>query len=254
MGADEVIDLVPQILADGSEVFMTPAEAVRPFAQDLAVRPDGVIMVGPKDEVAVPLSTVPAERMAGQVPAGWAAIAEQLRRKEQGLPSQDVVLRPGGAVELSRPGEQPTQASRLPQDVMAAGVPLPNLEEATEVMRQDPSRVEGWEPVTTSLLSGWKFRLQPISGDQVFVFLAFRNPSDGNLFRLWVLNPNMDDPKWLGHKDHMISISIGGEVIPVLCGPGGRAAPDLATARTYAAKWALYTLRVLRGEQPCFSE
>jgi hypothetical protein len=255
MSAEEVIDLVRQVLPDGSEIFQEPGDATRAPVQDVAVRPDGVITLGPKDEDAqIPLSTVPSERMAGDVPSDWAVIADQLRRKEQGLPSRDVVIRPGGTVELSRPGETPTQASRLPQEVMAAAAPVPNLAEAAEVIRQDPRRIEAWEPVVTSVLSGWKFRLQPIPGDQVFTFLAFRNPSEGNLYRLWVLNPNMDDPRWFGHKNHMVSVTVGGERIPVICGPGGRAAPDLAAARAYATKWSLYTLRLMRGEKACFSE
>lgn len=233
---------------------MTSADAARIRADDLELRPDGVIAFGAEDARERPLSTIPAERMAGDIPTDWAAVAEQLRRKEQGLPSQDVVLRPGGAVELSRPGEETTPASRLPREVMAGMVPLPNLAEAREVMRSDPQRVEGWEPVTTSVLNGWKFRLQPIPGDQVFTFLAFRNPSDGNLFRIWVLNPNMDDPTWHGHKNHMVSVAVGGQRIPVLCGPSGQAAPDLSTARLHAGKWALYTLRMMRGEKTWFSE
>ncbi len=254
MGADEVIYLEPQLMPDGSEIFVARDDAPSTQIQDLELRHDGVISFGTTDGQQTPLSTIPAERMAADLPKDWAAVAEQLRRKEQGLPSQDVVLRPGGAVELNRPGEQPTQASRLPQEVMAATVPLPNMAEAAEVMRADPRRVEGWEPMTTSVLSGWKFRLQPIPGGQVFTFLAFRNPSDGNLFRIWVLNPNMDDPLWHGHRHHMISVTVGGQRIPVLCGPGGTAACDLATARLYAAKWAVYTLRMMRGEKTCFSE
>ncbi len=254
MHADEVIELQLELLPDGTEIFVPRDDAGTTPPTDVELRPGGVITFGSKDAAEAPLSTIPTERMAADVPGDWAAVAEQLRRKEQGMPAQDVVLRLGGAVELSRPGEEPTQASRLPQEVMAATVPLPNLDEAYAVMQADPRRVEGWEPVTTSVLNGWKFRLQPIPGDQVFTFLAFRNPSDGNRFRIWPMNPNMDDPKWHGHRNHMISVTVGGQRIPVLCGPGGRATQDLATARLDAAKWALYTVRMMRGEKTWFSE
>ncbi|HPB72532.1 MAG TPA: hypothetical protein PLX71_06100 [Phycicoccus sp.] len=146
------------------------------------------------------------------------------------------------------------QPSVLPAARMAGHTPDPSVSEAEQVMRLDPERLEKWEPVHTSVLNGWRFQLTPIPGGVTFKFLAFRNPSDGNQFRLWVISPDMDSETLYGHRNHMVSVTIGGQRIAVLCGPGGRAAPDLATARTDAAKWALYIARRIAGQRPGFSE
>jgi hypothetical protein len=102
------------------------------------------------------------------------------------------------------------------------------------------------------LISGWRFHLRPLTGGPLFKFLAFRSPQDGGRFRIWPIEPNFD--AHFGHKPHMITTTVGGQKVPVLCGPGGRAAATLAEARLYAAKWAVYTARSLREERTWFSE
>ncbi|HPB72530.1 MAG TPA: hypothetical protein PLX71_06090 [Phycicoccus sp.] len=54
-------------------------------------------------------------------PDAWEAIVQQLRSAEDGMPpaGPEVVLRPGGAVDLVKDGEVVQPASRLPRDVMA---------------------------------------------------------------------------------------------------------------------------------------
>lgn len=169
--------------------------------------------------------------------------------------AQDVTMSSDGTIQTSvRSGGVRVPVSVLPQERMAASVPEPRLDEAREVMTLDPSRLEQWSPVKTSVLNGWRFQLTPLAGGQTFKFLAFRNPADGNMFRIWVISPDMDSPDFVGHKNHMVGVTVGGERIAVLCGPGGKAAKDLATARAYAAKWALYTARRMRGEPTLFSE
>ena len=122
-----------------------------------------------------------------------------------------------------------------------------------EIMRLlDPSNTENWTPVRTEHLSGWTFRLTPpFAGQRPFAFFAFRSPSDDNAFRIAVLEPVMDAQ--YGHAPHMISVHVGGRPIPVICGPGGRPARDLAEVRTHAAKWMAYTSARMAGRNPGFS-
>jgi hypothetical protein len=122
-----------------------------------------------------------------------------------------------------------------------------------EILRRlDPSNTEHWNPVRTEHLSGWTFWLTPpFSGQQPFGFLAFRSPSDGNAYRIAALEPVMDTE--YGHAPHMISVHIGGRTIPVICGPGGRPARNLAEVRTHAAKWMAYTSARMSGRNPRFS-
>jgi hypothetical protein len=44
-----------------------------------------------------------------------------------------------------------------------------------------------------------------------------------------------------GHDTHMIRTYVGWTEIPVICGPDGLPATDLAEVRTHAAKWMAYT-------------
>ena len=122
-----------------------------------------------------------------------------------------------------------------------------------EVLRSlDPGNTEQWTPVRTQHISGWTFWLTPpFPGQGPFVFFAFRSPSDGNAFRIAVLEPDMDIE--YGHAPHMISVYLGGQQIPVICGPKGRPARDLAEVRTHAAKWMAYTSARMAGRNPRFS-
>jgi hypothetical protein len=128
----------------------------------------------------------------------------------------------------------------------------PSLADVENLRRLDPGNTENWTPVRTGHLSGWTFQLSPpFAAQGPFVFLAFRSPSDGNAFRIAPLEPVMDTQ--YGHAPHMISVHVGGRVIPVICGPGGRPARDLAEVRTHAAKWMAYTSARMAGRNPGFS-
>ena len=118
--------------------------------------------------------------------------------------------------------------------------------------RLDPGNTEHWTPVHTAHLSGWTFQLTPpFAGQRPFAFFAFRSPSEGNAFRIAVLEPDMDTE--YGHAPHMIRVHVGGRPIPVICGPRGRPAGDVAEVRTHAAKWMAYTSARMSGRNPRFS-
>jgi len=89
-----------------------------------------------------------------------------------------------------------------------------------DVIRElDPFNQEAWEPVYTTALDGWRFRLQVRPDGFVFKFLAFRSPTESNQWRLSVLSPDMDGQ--LGHNSHIVIASVGGRSLPVLCVQAG---------------------------------
>ena len=135
---------------------------------------------------------------------------------------------------------------------MAPGQLGPSPADVEILRRLDPGNAEDWTPVRTGRITGWTFRLMPpFAGQRPFVFFAFRSPSDGNAFRIAVLEPDMDTE--YGHAWHMIRAYVGGRPVPVICGPGGRPARDLAQVRTHAAKWMAYTAARMSGRNPGFS-
>ena len=195
-------------------------------------------------------SALPHDRMAAS--DDWDQIAKTLRARENGRGGKDVALQPGGQMVVID-GKTNTAASlsRLPQDRMAASTPGPRAEDVNALRRLDPRNVERWEAVHSASLSGWTFRLRPMPSAPTYCFFAFRSPSDGGTWRISVLAPNMDDQR--GHSPHMWVTDVGGTKVPVICGPEGMAARDLAEVRTHAAKWMAYTERRRRGEDPRFS-
>jgi len=241
--------------ATGQVVYAAPhdlAVATRSGVTDLVLTPDGnIIATAPSDDgQPEAVSRIPHARMAA---TSWDEIAQALRNAEEGVSGgADVELRPGGLLLLSEPGNDPQPVSRLPQSRMAAANTGPSQTDVDELRWLDPANTERWSPVLTDLIAGWTFRLTPpISGQGQFVFFAFRSPSDGNAFWISVLRPDMDAE--FGHDPHMIRAYVGGQEIPVICGPGGRPAEDLAEVRTHAAKWMAYTSRRMAGLNPEFS-
>lgn len=200
---------------------------------------------------SVQTSTLPAMTM--RAGSAWDDIARRLSDAEKGRDGGATVdLQPGGAIVVRGPGEVATTLSSLPNERMAALNRGPSPGDVEELRRLDPGNVEEWVPVSMTSLEGWKFRLRPdIDNALDYVFLAFRSPSDGNAWRISVLQPLMDDA--FGHGPHMIRRPVGNVNIPVICGPGGAPAMTLAEVRTHAAKWMVYTARKHRGENPRFS-
>src|SRR5205823_6195321 len=107
--------------------------------------------------------------------------ATQLRLKEDGRSTgAEVVLQPGGRLEIRTEDEEPRPLSKLPEGRMAASTTSPSLEDVETLRRLDPQNIEGWEPVDTGDLEGWVFHLTPPEpGQPGFAFFAFRSPSDG---------------------------------------------------------------------------
>lgn len=201
------------------------------------------------------LSVLPTERMAAG--EDWATIVATLRAQESGRATPtDIVVRPGGALGQVPAGlttEHGHTVSKLPQERMATVVPGPTATDAEEISLLDPSNIECWTPVWRGGFGAWTFEMvPPIRGQLRFTFLVFRSPSDGNALRISPLYPNLDDE--FGHEPHMITVRLGGERVPVICGPGGRAARTFAEVRGDAAKWMVFQSYRLAGLRPPFSE
>lgn len=219
-------------------------------------------------EIARPLSAtsargpaaftrLPEARMAADdsVAGGsWEEIVQALRTAEEGRPgAAEVQLRPGGQLVLTSRERDPQPLSRLPKSRMAAVNHGPSIEDVDALRQLDPANAEQWSLVLTSQICGWAFQMSPpFAGQPPFVFFAFRSPSDGNAYRIAVLEPDMDDE--YGHRWHMIATHVGGRRVPVICGPSGKPAKDLATVRLHAAKWMIYVSALLAGHAPGFSQ
>lgn len=183
----------------------------------------------------------------------WDKIVQALRTAEEGRPgSADVELRPGGQLVLTGRERESQPLSRLPRGRMAADH-APSTQDVDALRQLDPGNDEQWTPVLTGQISGWAFQMSPpFAGQPPFVFFAFRSPSDGNAYRVAVLEPDMDGE--YGHRWHMIATYVGGQRIPVICGPSGKPARDLATVRVHAAKWMAYVSSLFAGRRPGFSQ
>ena len=183
----------------------------------------------------------------------WDKIVQALRDAEECRPGPaDVELRPGGQLVLTGRGREPQPLSRLPRSRMAANQ-APAAENIDALRQLDPGNDEQWTPVLGDQISGWAFQMiPPFVGQPPFVFFAFRSPSDGNAYRVAVLEPDMDHE--YGHRWHMIATYVGGRRVPVICGPHGKPAKDLATVRVHAAKWMAYVSSLFAGRRPGFSQ
>lgn len=200
-------------------------------------------------------SRLPTQRMASAT--SWDTIVETLRNKENGrTTSTDLVVRPGGGVDLVASGTTESLSepvSTLEPERMAATMVGPSTTDVEEIRRLDPNNVERWTPCQQGDFSGWTFEMVPPFASQGrFKFLVFRSPSDGNRLRISPLRPTFDH--LFGHAPHMINVRLGGHVVPVICGPGGRAATNFTAARGYTAKWMIYTSYRLAGRPASFSE
>lgn len=147
-----------------------------------------------------------------------------LHAQESGVRTRtDVIVEPGGRLSEipAGPVDHREALSRLPQERMAARNTGPSSADAAEISRLDPDNVECWTPVRHGGFGGWTFELSlPVRGQRRFKFLVFRSPSDGNALRISPLYPNLD--AHYGHEPHMITARLGGEDVPVICGPAGR--------------------------------
>lgn len=223
-----------------------------PAGDDARLAPGAELVVGPGGGIVVTgarpaaLSEIPAERMAAD---GWQKVFETIRAEEDGRStSQGVYVAPGGEITLAAGPEAASRPlSKVPEVRMASLT----MEQAIELQRLDPANDENWQPVSAGGVRGWKFRLKAPFQAGYFVFFAFRNPARGNGWDIAPIYPDVDGE--YGHKPHLISTTLGGERLTILCGPAGRPLPDLSAVRGTAAKWMLYTSARMAGVDPGFS-
>lgn len=231
-----VVDLVPHLDASGIEVWevdegIAGAVSVTTQLQALTVSPGGKVT----NDTGEVLSTVPRQRMASGSGSGrWDRIIEAIQDAEAGRHGgEEVVVRPGGALELVSSGQAGQQLSRVPKDRMAA---TPRPEDEAELDRLDPRRVERWRFINDPVLPGYVFSMRPVA--TVFEFLAFRWV--GGRWYLSPLEPAFDTlPR--SHATHVLNLRVGGDDVPVVCSsPNNFDHVNLSEVRGTAAKFALF--------------
>lgn len=233
-----VVDLVPHLDASGIEVWEVDEGSAgessvntQRQAPTLTVSPDGKVT----NDTGEVLSTVPRQRMASGSGRGrWDRIIQSIQEAENGRHSgEEVVVRPGGALELVAFGQAGQQLSRVPKDRMAA---TPRPEDEAELDRLDPCRVERWRFVNDPVLPGYVFSMRPVA--TVFEFFTFRWV--GGRWYLSPLAPAFDTlPR--SHATHVLSLHVGGDDVPVVCSsPDNFDHINLSEVRGTAAKFALF--------------
>jgi hypothetical protein len=249
---DEVIDLFPAKDPRTGQLFWSAEERnpqVEAGNANIFLRDGHVFESETGGEVSL-LGKVAQGRMAG---AGWDEIDQYFADEEGGRSTgMSLEARPGGEmvlVDKNRAGE--TQIGNAAQGRMAAANPKATLEELRVIRVLDPTNIEQWTPREFGSIRGLEFRFRSrLPEPGYFKFLVLKTGSDA--WRIAPLHPNMDD--LFGHRHHMVSASIGGESVPVICGPGGRAASSLKEARDFAYKWSTYIEGILSGRSPRHSQ
>lgn len=124
--------------------------------------------------------------------------------------------------------------------------PEASTKEIAEIKRLDPENVEGWARREFGSIRGMEFRFAArFKNPGYFRFLAIKSPSGWSVAPL---HPNIDSRT--GHTHHLVNRAIGGTVVPVICGPGGREAATLREARDFAVKWSVYIEGMLNNIRP----
>ncbi|QCV96504.1 hypothetical protein [Acidipropionibacterium acidipropionici] len=91
--------------------------------REVVVHPGGQVEVQEPGELTTrPLTVLPHEVMGGGLrPIGWEEAAWAIRDLERGRPGREVVVHPGGQVEVQDPDEPtPRPLTVLPHEIMAA--------------------------------------------------------------------------------------------------------------------------------------
>lgn len=237
LGLTEMIRVVSPAGANG-----------HPAPRILTVLPHEIMGGGPQ-----PISC------GGLQPIGWDRSAKILRDIEGGRTGKEVVVHPGGHIEvlnddaLDDNGPVTGTLTVLPREIMAADRPYITATDLAVLRSLDPANVEGWTPVRMTDLDGWRFSMQSHPAGPNFVFVALRSPYESNAWRLVLVEPKVDK---MGHEPHIVTARINADTtVPVLClARGARPAADLTELRAQAAKWCLYTTRRLFGQDPIFSK
>ena len=109
----DVIDLVAIERPDGSVVYES-IESAEPHAPQDLLLSDGDLKVT-KDGVSQ-TSQLPRERLAGD---SWEQMLDVMRDVEEGRGGRDLVLAPGGQMEIRSKDDKVETLSRLPQERLA---------------------------------------------------------------------------------------------------------------------------------------
>lgn len=132
------------------------------------------------------------------------------------------------------------------------GVTKTDIDEAKRI---DVNNYANWSVVAPSWLGATAliFETDPPYHSNRFRFLTFRAPGTG--YR-WLLSPVYPDSDSIStsHTYHRLTETVNGEVVPVICGPGGRPHDNLSSVLAAATKWTLYTSAVLSNRPAPFSK
>jgi hypothetical protein len=198
-------------------------------------------------------TTIPTDRMSG---SGWDQARDVISANERGDRSNSVVVQPGGKLSVVSESEV-SNSNRpltvLPSDRMSA-LRGATQDDVDELSGLDPDNVEDWSVVAPSFLqgaTGWRFDMDAPHQEGQFQFLAFRDPGRNNEWQVSPVYPNYI--KEYGHGPHMLKTTVGGRLVPVICGPGGTTHKTLSSVRAAAAKWTLYTSCKIAKIDPGFS-
>lgn len=221
--ADHIIDVESVVVPDRTTTRTTTGKA----AVDTVVVADGDLV----DGAGTALSRVPTGRMAAA--PNWDRIVRAIQDGEAGRRTDDeVVVRPGGELDLVPRGHAPTELSRVTKDRMAAGR---RAADDAEIRRLDPAGREGWRWIDDPVLPGYTFVMRPIA--TAFSFFAFRWTSGR-----WYVSPLVPAfDTLIGHESHVINLDVGGDRVPIIC----KAANEfdhrnLLEVRGTAGKFATY--------------
>ena len=240
----DIIDVHPVPTPDGGEEWVAAGNetAARVEAPGTGLTVDSGVVRG--EDSPTPLTTVPTERLAGG--PDWNRIMDALGEGERdGADVPKIGVKPGGEMVVLDQSQSQQPLSTVPRERLAAG--RATRGDLAEARREDPEGKEDWRFVDDPNIPGLRFTMTGTG--RTFVFYCVRSPAHGGRWLLTVLHPNLDD--LLGHDNHMVTVSIGGETTPIVCGPGGRFNyPSLSDVRGVAAKFALYHTARLSGYVP----
>jgi hypothetical protein len=234
----DVIELERRQDRLGREVWAVPTATGDPAAADqtrqaamerplVVMRPGGRLV----DDAGEVMSALPRERMA--TGPNWDRIIRAIQENESGHRTGDqVVVRPGGSLDLVPSGQASEELSRIPKERMAS---MARVADETEIRTFDPTGKEQWRFIDDAVLPGYAFVMRPIS--TAFQFFTFRWAGGR-----WFVSPLVPAFDTLtGHETHVITLNVGSDSVPVVCkAPNDFDHRNLTEVRGTAAKFAVY--------------
>ena len=240
----DIIDVHPVTTPNGGEEWVAAGEETAPRVE----APGTGLTVGSGvvrgEDSPTPLTTVPTERLAGG--PDWNRIIDAMSEAERaGADVPAIGVKPGGEMVFLDQSQSQPQLSTVPRERLAAG--RASRADLAEARREDPHDVERWRFIDDPNIPGLRFTMTG-SGHR-FDFFCVRSPAHGGRWLLTLLAPDLDDR--IGHEYHMVTVSIGGETIPVVCGPGGQSVyASLSEVRGVATRVAHFHTARLSGYVP----